>query len=214
MIRQLTFILVATLCAGGSPDKADHFACKSMAFELESFKSESSVPAPDGASRIQLRSDYTIDVMDGRRKLVALEYKDLSCCIEVGWSPDSTQFFVMYGDSGGNGSFMVHWYTISHGVVSENHANKDVANDFSSKYSCHEGGPNNLFFLGWTGDSKELFFVTEVAGRDCGRYPDHYEGYLVDAKTQEIIRRYGAKGTDRIEKSCRASGVLSVRDLR
>lgn len=210
--RILLLVLGSVLCVPSSLGRT--FACRAQAFQLESFEMEPGVASPDHWKRVQLRKNYTFEVWNRSRQVATFEYRDMNCCVEVGWSPDSTQFFVMYSDSGGNGSFTVHWYTLSDNFVSENHATRAVADDFGLKYSCREGGPNNLFLLGWTRDAKKVLLVTEVAGRDCGKQLDRYQGYLVDAKDGRVVRRFGEGQTDRIEKSCRAIGAIPTSALR
>ncbi len=211
--RILLIVLGAGFCApaflGQRGSDSETFACRAYPFELDSFEKEPTVLSPDLAKRVQLRKDYTFAVWNGKRQLATFEYRDMNCCIEVGWSPDSTQFFLMYSDSGGYARFSVHWYTISGDAVSENHATKIVADEFASKYSCPARGPNNLFLLGWTRASSKAFLVTEVEPTgDCGTVAGHHQGYLVDAKSGNIVRRFGERQTDRIEKSCRATGAI------
>src|ERR1700681_1964411 len=112
----LTLVLWSSLSFG---KKEDNFACTARSFELSSFEAQPSIISPDGRKRVQLLKGYTIAVMVGEVRLTTLDFKDLNCCIEIGWSPDSNQFFVMYSDSGGYARYVTQVYTIAGGLVSE-----------------------------------------------------------------------------------------------
>ncbi len=212
MNAKICLLLVcAALCnpvlLAQSGNRSRGFACRAVLFQLESFEKEPNSVSPDQEKRVQLTKSYKFVVWNRGRKLATLEYRDLNCCIEVGWSPDSAQFFVMYSNSGGYASFSVHWYSISGGVVLENQATKLVSEEFAGRFSCPARGPNNLFFLGWGKDSSRAFLVAEVeAAGDCGDQAGHAEGFLVEHGT--ILRRFTEKQTEQIEKNCRTLGIL------
>ncbi len=208
----LTLVLWSSLSFG---KKEDNFACSARSFELSSFEAQPSVISPDGRKRVQLLKGYTIAVMVGEARLRTLDFKDLNCCIEIGWSPDSNQFFVMYSNSGGYARYVIYLYTIADSQVSESSVPKAAFDDFSSRYTCPARGPNNLFLLGWTRDSRQVFLVSEVipAG-DCGKDAGRSEGILFDAYSGNIVRRYGEKQTARIEKLCGSTSVLPADALK
>ncbi|HEX7424385.1 MAG TPA: hypothetical protein VF311_10945 [Terriglobales bacterium] len=211
----LTLLAIVLWSSFSSGKKEEHFACDARTFGLDSFESQPSVVSPDGKKHVQLVRDYTFTVFVGKDRLTTIDIGDLSCCIEVGWSPDSDQFFIMYSDSGGYALYKTRVYAISGGSISERAISKQAFEDFSSRHSCPARGPNNLFFLGWTKGSRNAFLVTEVIPTgDCGKDWGHYEGYLVDGATGSIVRHYGEKQTTRIEKTCRSVGFLRANTLK
>src|SRR5712692_68448 len=110
VLALLTLMLWSSLSFG---KKEDNFACSARSFELSSFEAQPSVISPDGRKRVQLLKGYTIAVMVGEARLRTLDFKDLNCCIEIGWSRDSNQFFVMYSNSGGYARYVIYLYTIA-----------------------------------------------------------------------------------------------------
>src|ERR1700693_2545384 len=164
-------ILTMALCSSASFSKDGHtFACDAQSFDLSSFEAQPSISSPDGKKRIQLRKDYTYAVFVGGKQLTVLEYLDANCCIEMGWSPDSSHFFVTYSDSATYHQFKTHLFTITGERISEDRATDVVFEDFGSQHSCPSRGGNNLFLLGWTNDSGAVFLVSEVTPTgDCGK---------------------------------------------
>lgn len=209
-LRIFVFLFLLSLCRP-SVGKEKTFACHARGFGLESFRGQPSVWSPNHQRRIQLRKDYSFAVLSGDKQLATLEYRDVNCCIEIGWSPNSNQFFVSYSDSATYSQYKVHLFTIVAEQVSENRAVQGVSEDFSSRHSCPSRvlSGNNLFLLGWTQDSKRVLLVAEVEPTgDCGKEAGVYEGFLVNAMTGSIIRRYVQSETSKIERSCRLAGVL------
>lgn len=201
-------VALPTLVAG-HVHNPQAFACNSQTFELLSFKFQLAVISPNGKLQIRLGKKGDFRVLAGRRQIANLpSYRDISCCIEVGWSPDSTQFFIMYSDGGGIGNYHVHIFRIAGNRVVESPTPRVVAATFRSHHYCIPRG-NNLFLLDWTANSRDVFFVGEVyPTSDCGSQMGFYTGFLANANSGKILRRFGEKETSAIEKSCRASGKL------
>jgi len=184
------------------------FACNSRHFMADDFQNRPVVKSPDGGIAVRLTTDGTFDVVVGDAVVSQLKFPDIESNIEIGWSPDSSQFFISYSDSGATGGFHVHLYRLKGIIVIENRAAAEVAKDFKAKHWCNTRG-NNLFFLDWTPDSKIGFFVAEVyPTSDCGRDMGFHEGYAVNVEDGKIVRVFTQERTDIIEKSCRTFGTL------
>jgi hypothetical protein len=184
------------------------FACHSRYFAVMSYTKHPDVVSPDDKSGIHLTKDFSFRVMSGGKEITTLSYGDMSCCLEVGWSPDSSQFFIMYSDGGAMGGFHTHIFRISGGRISESPVTRVVADRFQSlHYSTTPG--INLYFLDWTPDSRDVFLIAEVPPESYyGKNMGFYTGFLADASSGEILRRFGEKETAAIEKNCRAAGSL------
>lgn len=125
--------------------------------------------SPDGKSRILLEPNFTFRVLVGDTVFSKLRYDDIGCCIEVGWSPDSKRFFISYSDSGAVGGYHVHVFSMRDSHLVESNAPKTAYKNFKEQHYCPTRG-NNIFFLDFTPDSDNGFFVTEVyPTSDCGR---------------------------------------------
>lgn len=168
------------------------------------------VRSPNGKPEIHLTKKFALRVLSRGKLIETLYYDDMSCCIEVGWSPDSKQFFIMYGDGGAVGGFHVHLFRIVDNRVLTSPATRAVLKRFQRHHFCMPGVVgNNLFILDWTPNSRAVFLVAEVyPDTFCGKQMGSYEGFLADAVSGKILRRFGEKETSAIEKSCRASGTL------
>jgi hypothetical protein len=189
------------------PRDADTFACAARSFSLEDFDKGAVVPSPDSKKHISLNPDGSFGIFVGQKQIGTRTY---SVSVgEVGWSPDSTHFFISYSDGGAVGTYLTHVFSVSEKGVIENSLTRIAFNDFKSRHYCEIRG-NNLFFLGWTPDSQNVFLVTEVyPTSDCKEW-SRFAGYLMDVTTNRIIRRYSERDTTAIEKSCRASGILKI----
>lgn len=184
------------------------FACSSRHYMLEDFEQQPSIPSPDKTKAVQLIKDYKFRVVLGGTVISKFELPDISSNIEVGWSPDSLQFFISYSDSWETGGYHVHLYRVIGNDVRASRVPTQVAERFKRKHWCEARG-NNLFFLDWTPNSKIGFFVAQVYPTgDCGKELGLFRGYAVDLEGGTVLRVFDEKQTESIEKNCRASGRL------
>ena len=185
------------------------FACRSAYFNtLDNFDKEPTVTSPDKTKAVELTKDYKFRVIADGTVASTLDFPDVSSNVEIGWSPDSSQFFISYSDGGAVGGYHVHLYQLVDNQVQESQAPSTVAAGFKGKHWCEARG-NNMFFLDWTQDSKIGFLVAEVyPDSDCGKQMGQFRGYAVNPLDGTILRVFSKKETDRIEMSCRKSGRL------
>ncbi|HEX7287693.1 MAG TPA: hypothetical protein VF532_16005 [Candidatus Angelobacter sp.] len=211
MKRVLSFLLLALCPSLAIPRDRDPYlyACSGNNFmEEDAGQPRTIVSSPDGRKRIAMTKPKVFAVSIDGRIVRTLRYRDISAGIETGWSPDSTQFFVMYSAGGAIGDYHVHLFRISSGKVVETATPRRVAADFHKKHSCATR-TNNLLFLGWTADSTQALLVAEVyPTSDCEK-PGLFRGYLVDTRDAVIRERFGEQRTERIKEACRVSGVVS-----
>jgi len=186
------------------------FACHSRYFAVMSYPEHPDVVSPDDKSAIHLTKEFSFRVISGGKEIATLSYGDMSCCLEVGWSPDSRQFFITYSDGGATGGFHTHIFRISGSRIAESPVTRVVADRFQSFHYSNTPGIN-LYFLDWTPDSRNVFLVGEVPPESYyGKNMGVYAGFLANPSSGEILRRFGEKETTAIEKSCRATGSISV----
>ena len=190
------------------------FACSSSYFTLDDFEKQRVVDSPDGQKRVQLTKSGKFRVLIGDVVTAEITMPEISCNIEVGWSPDSEQFFISYSDGGAAGGYYVHMYIVKGNTLSESNVPSMVMQRFKSKHWCATRG-DNLYFLAWTPDSKIAFLVAEVyPTSDCGKEMGTLRGYAADTASAKVLRVFGQKQTDAIEKECRASGRLELKSSR
>jgi hypothetical protein len=187
------------------------FACRSTGINtLDDFDKEPTVASPDGRKSVQVTKGYKFRIVTDGSVAATLDFPDVSCGVEIGWSPDSSQFFISYSDGGAVGGYHVHLYRLIGNQVQEDQAPSLVAARFKTEHWCETRG-NNLFFLNWTPDSKIVFLVAEVyPTSDCGKQMGQVQGYAVHTDDGTILRVFSEKKTDRIETSCRKSGRLDL----
>jgi len=177
---------------------------------LDDFQNQPSVLSPDNARAVRLTKHYRFRVTSGKTVISEFKLPDVSSNIEIGWSPDSSQFFISYSDGGAVGGFHVHLYSLGGTTIQESHTPEVVAGRFKQLHWCQSRG-NNLSFLDWTADSKVGFFVAEVYPTgECGKELGLYQGYAVRLQDGKILRVFDEKQTDSIDKSCRVAGRLVV----
>jgi hypothetical protein len=184
------------------------FACNSSYFTLKDFENQPTVISPDGEKRVRLTKDGQFIIQLGSTVVAGFGLPEISANIEVGWSPDSRQFFISYSDGGAIGGYRVHMYRLNGKTLAEGNLPALVAERFKAKHWCESRG-NNLFFLAWTPNSRIAFLVAEVYPTgDCGEAMGTYRGYAVDTVNAKVLRVFGESRTEAIEKQCRASGKL------
>jgi len=186
------------------------FACNSRHFMQDDFRSQPVIDSPDGKKAVRLTQDGNFEIVVDAAVISRLRLPDIECNIEVGWSPDSSQFFISYSDGGAAGGFHVYLYRLNGTALTKSRIPAAVAKDFKAKHWCKTRG-NNLFFLNWTPDSKIGFLVAEVyPASDCGEEMGLYRGYVVNLDNGRILHIFTEAQTDAIEKNCRASGSLAL----
>ena len=188
----------------------DSFACRSSHYMLDDFEKQPTVSSPDHMKAVQLTKNRKFRVTAGKTILSDFGLPDVSCNVEVEWSPDSSEFFISYSDGGAIGGYHVHLYRIVGSSLRKSRVPALVAERFKTQHWCESRG-NNLFFLDWTPDSKVAFLVAEVYPTgDCRKELGVYRGYAVRLRDGKIVRIFDEKQTDSIEKECRTSGRLAL----
>jgi hypothetical protein len=183
------------------------FPCQAQTFFIQDAgKPVANVRSPDRQKRVVLDDASVFAVVVHGRRLGTLKYYEMNSNIYVGWSPDSSQFFIMYSD----GDWHVHMFTSDDDRVRELSLPQVAFKDFKKKHSC-QTRDNSVLFLSWTPDSQKVFLVTEVhPTSDCGAEAGRFQGYLMQVQTGEILRRFNEKETTEIEKGCRATKMLKI----
>ena len=204
-------------CQTVQPDP-EMYACRGISFADEdalpqevgyAARAPHALTSPNGKNRVEMIRPKVFAVFVNGRRMRTLKFPRINAGIELGWSPDSIQFFIMYSAGGAIGDFHVHAFTIHRGHAKELVYPRVAANDFHRKHSCTTRF-NNLRFLGWTPDSVNAFVVAEVYPTgDCNQ-AGLFRGYLMDTRTGAVVRRFGEQDTEQIKKSCRVSGTVKV----
>lgn len=177
---------------------------------LDDFEKQPTVPSPDKTKAVQLTKEGRFRVTVGQMIISDFDLPDMSSNVEVGWSPDSSEFFISYSDGGAIGGYHVNLYRVVGNTLEKSRVPTTIANRFKTKHWCQSRG-NNLFFLDWTLDSKVALFVAEVYPTgDCGKELGLHRGYVVRLQDRKVLRVFGEEKTDSIEKECRASGQLTL----
>lgn len=204
----ISAVLALPTLAAKEHHSPDAFACDSRYFLLLGHPEHPNVVSPNGRAEIHLTRNFEFRVLSHGEKITTLSYNDMSCCLEVGWSPDSNQFFIMYNDGGAVGGFHAHIFRIVADHLLESPAPRIVTKEFESHHYSSPPGAN-IFFLDWTPDSRNVFLVAEVPPSTLfGSHMGFYTGFLSNASSGKILRHFGEKQTSAIERSCRAGGTL------
>jgi hypothetical protein len=223
-MTKCSLLLLVTLSPvrmwGQIPERApDLYACRGITFMEDDAlpphagdapRAGHALTSPDGKNEVAMIRPRIFAVSLSGRRVRTLRFPQIDASIELGWSPDSTQFFIMYSAGGAVGDFHVHVFQVRSGRVEELAYPRKAAYDFHRKHSC-DSRINNLFFLGWTPDSSQAFLVAEVyPTSDCTQM-SLFRGYLMDTRTNAIVHRFGEQDTNAIKKDCRYSGTVRPR---
>ena len=164
--------------------------------------------SPDKQKQVVMEDLTVFRVVAHGRRIKTVRYDEIRGAVYAGWSPDSTQFFIMYSD----GDWHVHIFAVDDDRVQELPAPQIAFEDFEKKHSC-KTRDNGILFLSWTPDSQKVFLVTEVhPTSDCGAEAARFQGYLMEARTGKILQRFNEKVTTEIEKKCSAAKMLNLPD--
>ncbi len=206
-----TSLLSKVLSAQTLPTDANAYAVSSRTFDLADFgRPSAKVYSPDGKRSIRLAQDGRFEVLDGVFPVTSISVKELSSNIEVGWSPDSTQFFISWSNGGAIGAFVSRVFRIESGKVTELNAPQVACDAFKIKHFCPQRGMNNEYVLGWSADSKNLFLVLEVYPTSDCKEPSLFRGYLMDAGSGIILRMFSERETNLIKYASRRAGFVTI----
>ena len=147
--------------------------------------------------------------MRGAQRIREISVAELSCNIEVGWSPDSEQFFISWSDGGAIGGYHVRAFRVEGEKVTELNAPKIAYADFKKHHFC-ETRTDNIFMLGWTPDSQKIFVVMEVYPTSDCQEMSLFRGYLMDTQSGATLRVFGEKDTEEIKERSRAAGAVQL----
>lgn len=197
--------------SGGRVRDPYAFGCDAKTFSLQDFGDPNAfVGSPDGRKRIALAEDGALVVILGSKRLRKIWLNDLSANLEVGWARDSEQFFVSWSDGGAIGGYHVRAFRIANDArVMELAAPKNAYAEFRKRHYCQARG-DNIFMLGWTPDSRQLFLVAEVYPTSDCEEMGFFRGYLMDAATGRVVKVFGEKETEAIKKKSRAAGSVQL----
>lgn len=185
------------------------FPCDAQSFfAQDAGKPVAVARSPDDRKQVVMDDLDVFRIVAHGRSIQTVKYYDIRDTVYLGWSPDSTQFFIMYSD----GDWHVHIFAVDDDRVQELPAPQIAFEDFKKMHSC-KTRDNRILFLSWTPDSEKVFLVTEVhPTSDCGDEAARFQGYLIRVRTGEILRRYNEKDTMKIEKECRTTKMLKLPD--
>jgi len=187
----------------------DSYAVSSRTFGLDDFGNpRARVLSPDRAKSIRMIRGGRFAVFQGSHSVTEISAEDLSSNIEIGWSPDSSQFFIQWSNGGAIGIYRLRIFRIEQSKLTELNAPQIAYAHFKKKHFCPERGMNNEFALGWTPDSKQLFLVLEIYPTGDCTEASLFRGYVLNASTGKIQKVFGERETDLIKKNSHQAGFV------
>jgi len=156
--------------------------------------------SPDHSKRIRLLKNLTMRVEVNGKDLGALELPDDPVNTMIEWSQDSQAFYVQVGGNAISGQVIA--YAVVNAKLQELRAPKLVAEEFAKHHFCKERG-NNLYAIRWQKGSQQLLLMPEVYDTsDCGSDMGFTAGYLAEAATGKILKRYSSTQIEAIQREC------------
>jgi hypothetical protein len=212
-IQFAKLVAVTALLFCSRPGIAQQTSCKPDYFTVLDFANEPSVWSPDLSKRIRLLKDLTIRVEANGKDVgaIKLPYEDdepVNTFIK--WSDDSGAFYVLIGSNAIDGQTIA--YEMLGDELRELQAPKAVAQEFAKHHSCQTRG-NNLYAIRWEQNSHQLLLMAEVyPTSDCGREMGFSEGYVAEAATGKILKRYTSTQIEAMLRECWPDKLLDGAD--
>jgi hypothetical protein len=127
------------------------------------------------------------------KELLRFPLDGLSSSASVVWSNDKKNFAVTWAFGGDETGFRVRAFHIEGNTTAELPATRAARDDFDARYGCEERS-NNVQAYSWFSDSRTLVLAVSVySNGDCGRQPGRTEGYVVDAPSGRVLKRWNLK---------------------
>ncbi|HWS18028.1 MAG TPA: hypothetical protein VN223_08430 [Candidatus Elarobacter sp.] len=208
-LTTLLLILLLSFPLFAQSHDENMYACKGKTFMEETESDQATVLSPDGRNRIAMLRPKVFTIFLNDRSLRTVRYPAISASIEMGWSSDSTQFFITYSAAGAIGEYHTHLFQIVNGKVKESRVAQTVAAHFRQKHFCAARPMNNLSFLGWTADSRQAILVAEVYPTGDCRQGALFRGYVVDTRKQSVLKILREEQTESIKQACYKSGLVA-----
>jgi len=155
------------------------------------------VRSPDGRSVVEIRENR-LSLRDGGGLL--LRNGAVADLAEVLWAPDSHAFVVTESDGGWMGGWDVTEFRIAGRSVKRSKIGRKAFREFSQRKTTYllgyppPGGCTmecpNIGAVGWVNGSQQLVVVAEAPNHSSCCDMGTVLGYLLDASTGVILRRY------------------------
>ena len=158
-----------------------------LAYDGESRRSE--VISPD-RKKIAVIKGVKLDVIVDDKRFTGLEHEGVSTLAELGWSPDSTAFFVTESYGGVVGDWHVTVYLIEDGRVRGIDVTRQVVKEFNKHYRCRAPHRPNIGAVKWMNGSRSLLLIAEVPPHSNCPEMGKVRGYVVAVPTGQIVDEF------------------------
>ncbi len=164
---------------------------------ITSLVSANSFRSPDKA-KVIVADDGGFHLTVNGKRLSWPEGEDLTVRgSEVSWSPQSSAFFINYGDGSGLDGWTLKVYSISDGrVVGLSKINQEIVRRFRVDEGCPSDAVDpNVRGLGWTENGADIYaFAQATVSQSCGQQGD-FRGATVSLAKCSILSFYSEAET-------------------
>lgn len=165
--------------------------------------------SPDKKKKVEVTGDKVWLFVGSKKFDAHLQDKTNA---ELGWSPDSTRFFLTWTDGGSTGSWHVQVYEVSdHGLTELKGIENEARKDFEARIRelpPYKGRDSNVWatqeyceasVVGseWLARSSQLLVSVLVPPTSACRYMTKFDVYRIDIPSGKILQRYTAREAHR-----------------
>lgn len=161
------------------------------------------VRSPDGLKRINVNDD-DLKLMGANSTKIVGSPIPVSDLAEILWAPDSKAFAITQSNGGWVGTWDVSVCYVESGGLRLVHLSKGALADFNHR-KVTKKAPNgceiqggNIGAIAWVHGSEDLLLLAEAPPHSSDCDMGYLRGYLVEARTGTVLRRYAARDVGRI----------------
>ncbi len=200
----LTVLLPHFLRGQRATHDPDSFACSSRNFMLQDFKKQPVVSSPDKTRAIQLTKDFKFRIKVANAVISEVDIEDISADIEIGWSPDSSHFFISYSSGGAVGRYHVRLFRLTGQTLTNTGAN--IGATIFSFWAGHQTRRSASSLQRCTRPETAVRTLVCIAGTQSGLRTDKYCMFLARRKPHQSRKHAGHQGGS----SCRRDKLARI----
>ncbi len=133
------------------------------------------------------KSHLTLSIYQAKKLIKTIKVKR-GLNAELGWSPDSSSFFLNWSTDGGNGPYKTLIVRVKHQNVFVFDPIPILTPKFRGGIGCEWPESPNWATVGWTNDSRFAYVAGQVVQHSNCKNPGHFKVFVVETLDGSVIR--------------------------